>query len=192
MGPRDIDRVLGLTKAYVSQVGTGPFPSELSDEIGETMVRVDGSTAPSPGAADGCGWLDAVALRYAVPCRRHHRIGSDESSMCSPSSPPSASPTPTVGGCHVSRVSPPIRRALSLLAGVRGPQGMEHRHLGSTPVGGPPRDQPRRRRARRRTRWGSDPLDLCRSHSAPPRLGSYDRALLTPRDGGDLVRGTPS
>jgi len=66
IGPRDIDRVLGLTKAYVSRVGTGPFPTELSDEIGEAMVRVGGEYGTVTGRRRRCGWLDAVALRYAV------------------------------------------------------------------------------------------------------------------------------
>ena len=66
VGPRDIDRVLGLTKAYVSRVGTGPFPTELTDETGETMVRVGGEYGTVTGRRRRCGWLDAVALRYAV------------------------------------------------------------------------------------------------------------------------------
>ncbi|HAX82820.1 MAG TPA: adenylosuccinate synthase [Actinobacteria bacterium] len=66
VGPRDIDRVLGLTKAYVSRVGTGPFPTELSDDIGETMVRVGGEYGTVTGRRRRCGWLDSVALRYAV------------------------------------------------------------------------------------------------------------------------------
>jgi adenylosuccinate synthase len=66
IGPRDIDRVLGLTKAYVSRVGTGPFPTELSDETGEAMVRIGGEYGTVTGRRRRCGWLDAVALRYAV------------------------------------------------------------------------------------------------------------------------------
>ncbi|MBI5156686.1 MAG: adenylosuccinate synthase [Acidimicrobiia bacterium] len=66
VGPHDIDRVLGLTKAYVSRVGTGPFPTELSDDIGETMVRVGGEYGTVTGRRRRCGWLDTVALRYAV------------------------------------------------------------------------------------------------------------------------------
>ncbi len=66
IGPRDIDRVLGLTKAYVSRVGTGPFPTELSDEVGEAMVRIGGEYGTVTGRRRRCGWLDAVALRYAV------------------------------------------------------------------------------------------------------------------------------
>jgi len=66
IGPADIDRVLGLTKAYVSRVGTGPFPTELFDEVGEAMVRVGGEYGTVTGRRRRCGWLDAVALRYAV------------------------------------------------------------------------------------------------------------------------------
>jgi adenylosuccinate synthase len=66
VGPRDIDRVMGLTKAYVSRVGTGPFPTELFDEVGETMVRVGGEYGTVTGRRRRCGWLDSVALRYAV------------------------------------------------------------------------------------------------------------------------------
>jgi adenylosuccinate synthase len=66
IGPNLIDRVLGLSKAYVSRVGTGPFPTELSDEIGEAMVRIGGEYGTVTGRRRRCGWLDAVALRYAV------------------------------------------------------------------------------------------------------------------------------
>jgi len=66
IGPKDIDRVLGLTKAYVSRVGTGPFPTELNDEIGEQMVQIGGEFGTVTGRRRRCGWLDAVALRYAV------------------------------------------------------------------------------------------------------------------------------
>jgi adenylosuccinate synthase len=66
VGPRDIDRVLGLAKAYISRVGTGPFPTELDDEIGERMVQIGGEYGTVTGRRRRCGWLDAVALRYAV------------------------------------------------------------------------------------------------------------------------------
>jgi adenylosuccinate synthase len=66
IGPASIDRVLGLTKAYVSRVGTGPFPTELDDEIGERMVQIGGEYGTVTGRRRRCGWLDAVALRYAV------------------------------------------------------------------------------------------------------------------------------
>ncbi|NNC91374.1 MAG: adenylosuccinate synthase [Acidimicrobiia bacterium] len=66
IGPTAIDRVVGVTKAYISRVGSGPFPTELDDEIGETMVDVGGEYGTVTGRRRRCGWLDAVALRYAV------------------------------------------------------------------------------------------------------------------------------
>jgi len=66
IGPRDIDRVLGITKAYVSRVGSGPFPTELRDEVGEKMVEIGGEYGTVTGRRRRCGWLDLVALRYAV------------------------------------------------------------------------------------------------------------------------------
>jgi adenylosuccinate synthase len=65
-GRRDIDRVLGITKAYISRVGSGPFPTELHDEVGEQMVQIGGEYGTVTGRRRRCGWLDAVALRYSV------------------------------------------------------------------------------------------------------------------------------
>ncbi len=66
IGPGDIDRVIGVTKAYISRVGSGPFPTELSDEVGDRMVTVGGEFGTVTGRRRRCGWLDAVALQYAV------------------------------------------------------------------------------------------------------------------------------
>jgi adenylosuccinate synthase len=66
VGPRDIDRVLGITKAYISRVGSGPFPTELHDEVGQQMVQIGGEYGTVTGRRRRCGWLDAVALRYSV------------------------------------------------------------------------------------------------------------------------------
>jgi adenylosuccinate synthase len=66
IGPKDIDTVLGIAKAYISRVGSGPFPTELNDEVGETMVRVGGEFGTVTGRRRRCGWLDVVALRYSV------------------------------------------------------------------------------------------------------------------------------
>jgi adenylosuccinate synthase len=66
VGPTAIDKVVGVTKAYISRVGSGPFPTELDDEIGETMVEVGGEFGTVTGRRRRCGWLDAVALRYAT------------------------------------------------------------------------------------------------------------------------------
>ena len=66
VGPTNIAAVVGIAKAYISRVGSGPFPTELDDEIGEAMVRVGGEFGTVTGRRRRCGWLDAVALRYSV------------------------------------------------------------------------------------------------------------------------------
>ena len=66
IGPKDIDRVVGVAKAYISRVGTGPFPTELHDEVGDTMIELGGEYGVVTGRRRRCGWLDLVALRYAA------------------------------------------------------------------------------------------------------------------------------
>jgi adenylosuccinate synthase len=70
IGPRAIDEVVGVAKAYISRVGTGPFPTELHDEIGDTMIELGGEYGTVTGRRRRCGWLDLVALRYA------HRVNT--------------------------------------------------------------------------------------------------------------------
>jgi adenylosuccinate synthase len=66
IGPTALDRVVGVTKAYISRVGSGPFPTELNDDIGDTMIEVGGEYGTVTGRRRRCGWLDGVALRYAT------------------------------------------------------------------------------------------------------------------------------
>ena len=66
IGPKAIDEVVGVAKAYISRVGTGPFPTELDNAIGDTMVELGGEFGTVTGRRRRCGWLDLVALRYAV------------------------------------------------------------------------------------------------------------------------------
>ena len=66
LGPRDIDRIVGITKAYTTRVGAGPFVTELFDEDGETLGRVGKEFGTVTGRARRCGWLDLVMLRHAV------------------------------------------------------------------------------------------------------------------------------
>ncbi len=66
IGPTRIDRVLGVTKAYVTRVGEGPFPTELDDEDGRRMMERGNEFGTTTGRQRRCGWLDLVALRYAV------------------------------------------------------------------------------------------------------------------------------
>jgi adenylosuccinate synthase len=66
IGPKAIDEIIGVAKAYISRVGTGPFPTELHDEVGDTMIELGGEYGTVTGRRRRCGWLDLVALRYAV------------------------------------------------------------------------------------------------------------------------------
>lgn len=66
IGPNKIDKILGVTKAYVTRVGEGPFPTELLDEVGEFLRERGGEYGTTTGRPRRCGWLDLVALRYAV------------------------------------------------------------------------------------------------------------------------------
>ena len=66
VGPGVVDRVIGVAKAYISRVGSGPFPTELQDEDGDAMIEVGGEYGTVTGRRRRCGWLDLIALRYAV------------------------------------------------------------------------------------------------------------------------------
>lgn len=66
VGPTRINRVVGVVKAYTTRVGEGPFPTELSDEMGDRIREVGHEFGTTTGRARRCGWFDAVIARYAV------------------------------------------------------------------------------------------------------------------------------
>ncbi len=66
VGPRDIEEIIGVSKAYLTRVGSGPFPTEQSNEIGEAMQKLGQEFGTTTGRVRRCGWLDTVLLRYAV------------------------------------------------------------------------------------------------------------------------------
>ena len=66
VGPKDIDEIWGVTKAYATRVGAGPFPTELHDELGDEIRAKGHEFGTTTGRPRRCGWLDLVALRYAV------------------------------------------------------------------------------------------------------------------------------
>ncbi len=66
IGPRDISEIIGVAKAYLTRVGEGPFPTELTDEVGEAMRSRGSEFGTTTGRPRRCGWLDLVMLRYAV------------------------------------------------------------------------------------------------------------------------------
>jgi adenylosuccinate synthase len=75
VGPRNIDYVLGIVKAYTTRVGAGPFPTELFDEQGAHIARVGAEFGATTGRPRRCGWFDAVALRRSI-------INSSVSGLC--------------------------------------------------------------------------------------------------------------
>lgn len=66
IGPKYLDRIVGITKAYTTRVGSGPFPTELLDELGDKLVEIGREFGTVTGRRRRCGWLDVVMLRKAV------------------------------------------------------------------------------------------------------------------------------
>ncbi len=66
VAPNQINEVYGIFKAYTTRVGSGPFPTELFDETGKKMAKIGNEFGATTGRARRCGWLDLVALKYAV------------------------------------------------------------------------------------------------------------------------------
>jgi len=66
IGPKRIDRVLGIAKAYITRVGSGPFPTELSDEVGRSLIEVGHEYGTTTGRERRAGWFDGLIARFAV------------------------------------------------------------------------------------------------------------------------------
>jgi len=66
VGPKVIDKVMGVIKAYITRVGEGPMPTELNDSIGELLKKKGNEFGATTGRPRRCGWLDSVALKFAV------------------------------------------------------------------------------------------------------------------------------
>ena len=75
IGPRNLDYILGIVKAYTTRVGAGPFPTELFDAQGAHLARVGAEFGATTGRPRRCGWFDAVALRRSI-------INSSVSGLC--------------------------------------------------------------------------------------------------------------
>lgn len=75
VGPRNLDYILGIVKAYTTRVGAGPFPTELFDDYGAHLARVGAEFGATTGRPRRCGWFDAVALRRSI-------INSSVSGLC--------------------------------------------------------------------------------------------------------------
>jgi adenylosuccinate synthase len=66
ISPKMIDYVVGIAKAYTTRVGSGPFPTELTDEIGQSLATRGNEFGSTTGRARRCGWFDAAALKRSV------------------------------------------------------------------------------------------------------------------------------
>jgi adenylosuccinate synthase len=66
IGPTQIDQVIGISKAYTTRVGGGPFPTELTGELGDRLRKVGDEFGATTGRPRRCGWLDGVVLRFSV------------------------------------------------------------------------------------------------------------------------------
>jgi adenylosuccinate synthase len=66
VSPRDINEIIGISKAYVTRVGSGPFPTELEDAAGEQLRQTGGEFGATTGRPRRCGWFDALVIKYAV------------------------------------------------------------------------------------------------------------------------------
>ncbi len=66
VSPREIHQIIGISKAYVTRVGSGPFPTELLDATGEQLRQIGGEFGATTGRPRRCGWFDAMVIRYAV------------------------------------------------------------------------------------------------------------------------------
>src|SRR5690606_20512056 len=66
VAPSRINEVFGITKAYCTRVGSGPFPTELEDETGDALRKAGSEFGATTGRPRRCGWIDLVSLRYAV------------------------------------------------------------------------------------------------------------------------------
>jgi len=66
VGPKRIDRVLGIAKAYITRVGSGPFPTELHDDVGDHLIEKGGEYGTTTGRKRRAGWFDGLIARFAV------------------------------------------------------------------------------------------------------------------------------
>ena len=66
VGPKNIDRIVGVTKAYISRVGSGPFLTEQKNEIGDYLIEKGAEFGVVTGRRRRCGWLDLISLKYSV------------------------------------------------------------------------------------------------------------------------------
>ena len=95
IGPKRIDRIIGVIKAYTTRVGSGPFPTELLDDDGDQLREIGAEFGTTTGRPRRCGWYDAVIARYAARHQRAHRVLPDQARRASAPGTRSRSAWPT-------------------------------------------------------------------------------------------------
>ena len=112
VGPTDIDEVWGVAKAYATRVGAGPFPTELDDEIGRHMLERGHEYGTTTGRERRCGWIDLVALRYAVRLNGMTRAGDHQARRAHRHRPAAGrGPLPLAARAPSSTASPTTSRS---------------------------------------------------------------------------------
>ena len=113
VGPRSLDEVWGIAKAYTTRVGAGPFPTELDDALGERIREAGGEFGTTTGRPRRTGWLDLVALRYATRINGLTAPGADQARRADRRRPAlRRGPLPRSRRCDLRRVPlPPVDRA---------------------------------------------------------------------------------
>ena len=107
VGPRHIDRVIGITKAYLTRVGSGPFPTELPfDDVGDGLIERGHEFGTNTGRRRRAGWFDLVMLRHAVRLNSLTDIFLTKLDILSPAARPSRCASPTTSTASASSGCP--------------------------------------------------------------------------------------
>ena len=180
VGPTDIDEVWGVAKAYTTRVGAGPFPTELTDEVGRHMLERGHEYGTTTGRERRCGWMDLVALRYAVRLNRMSALTITKLDVLSGLDPLRVAVRYRSSEGAVFDRFPYHQSILhSAVSRVRGAAGVRGRPHRLPQRGRPAAAGPRLPRLHRRVRRRSDPPRRRRPRSRP---GDLDRRRgRTPR-----------
>ncbi len=180
VGPKDIDEVWGVTKAYSTRVGAGPFPTEMEGPAADDLRERGGEYGTTTGRPRRVGWIDLVALRYAARLNSLTALAITKLDVLTGiDTAPRVHALPRSRGSRVRLLPLPPDRASPLLGGVRrnarlvrGPARVPHRRRA-------PAGRARLPALHLRLRQGADRADRCRARS---RRGDLDAGRR--RDGG--------
>ena len=170
-GPKDIDEIWGVAKAYATRVGAGPFPTELDDQLGATMREAGGEYGTTTGRARRVGWIDLVALRYAARLNTLTHLAITKLDVLSGlGQPPRLHPLPHAQRGELHRVPLSPDRPAPRRRGVRGAAGLGRRPDGMPDRGRPPADGARLPRLPRRLCRRADRAHQRRPGARPSHL----------------------